>query len=81
MACRHWGGAVSAWASLEGWHPDPDRPGYLRDPSRPGWARDLDGHWYSQADIDNAKRAAEEAGKQLELDERILRAAREVLGR
>ncbi len=73
------------WASLDGWVPDRDRPGFLKDPTRPGWARDLEGRWYSQLDIDNAKKAVEEAGRQVELDleidvEKLRQAAREVLG-
>ena len=45
---------MTAWAHLDGWQPDPRRPGFLRDPERPGWLRTPDGRWWSQADYDSA---------------------------
>ena len=63
------------WASLEGWVPDPDRPGFLKDPTRPGWARTPAGEWRSQqaldADIIRARAAVEDAARQLQPAERI----------
>ena len=53
---------VTDWASLEGWLPDPNMPGYLRHPDHhPDTRRDAAGHWYSVQSIDRARAAVEEA--------------------
>ena len=52
------------WSPLEGWVPDPRRPGYLRHPDHhPDARRDAAGHWYSVQSIERAKAAVEEAAK------------------
>jgi hypothetical protein len=56
---------VTRWAPLDGWVPDPNRPGYFRHPdSDPSWLRTPDGRWWDTADID-----AQLEGLAIQIDE------------